>query len=150
MKGKYWAVAILLLLVIGRPARAVEGSFPTSTAGGFPKLAAGSFQTLAAGAGTQLEMRQARIPARDATKYFVPVPSGVWRPLLIFGTEWREHYAGVFVKTSSGRLSLMITTLASRQATLLELRLSVRQLLDGLHRIGLIVSHGVESAGNED
>lgn len=134
MRVKYWAVAVLLLVAIGRPASAV----------------AGDFQTLAAGAGTQLEMRHARIPATDAAKLFVPAQGGVWRPLLMVGTEWREHYAGVLVKTSSGRLTLRIAVLASRQATSIDLRLSVRQLLDGLRRIGLIVSRGVESAGNED
>ena len=158
MKGKYWAVAILLLLVFGRPARAAAGGFPTfaasdfqtNVAGGSRTPAGGGFCTLASAIGGQIEMRRARIPARDAAGWFVPLPSGMWRPLLIFGTEWRQHYAGVFVKTSSGRLSLMIATLASDQATLVELRVSVRQLLDGFRTIGLIVSRGVESAGNED
>jgi hypothetical protein len=158
MKGKYWAVAILLLLVFGRPARAAAGGFPTfaasdfqtNVAGGSRTPATGGFRTLAAGAGTELEMRQARIPARDAAKLFVPAPGGVWRPLLIFGTEWREHYAGVFVKTSSGRLSLMIATLASDQATLVELRVSVRQLLDGLRSVSLITNYAAETAEGED
>ena len=142
MRVKYWAVAIVLLVAIGRPARAAAAGLQTHAAGGF--------QTLAAGAGAQLEMRDARIPARDAAKYFVPLPGGVWRPLVMVATEWRVHYAGVFVKTSGGRLSVLFATLASRQATLVELRVSVRQLLDGLRRIGLIVSRGAASVGDED
>lgn len=136
MRVKYWAVAIVLLLAIGQPARA---------AGGFQTLAAGDYQMLAAGAGAQLEMRQARIPAMDAAKFFIPAPGGVWRPLLMVGTEWRERYAGVFVKTSGGRLSVLIATLASRQATLVELRVSIRQLLDGLRSAGLIAGCAAES-----
>ena len=138
MKGKYWAVAIPLLLVFCLSARAAAGSLPTSTAGGFPKLAAGGFQTLAAGAGAQIEMRRAKVTGVNAGRLFVPAPGDSWQPLLQVATPWFEHYAGVFVKTSGGRLSLMIATLASRQATLVELRVSVRQLLDGLRTICLL------------
>jgi hypothetical protein len=158
MRGKYWAVAIVLLVAIGRPARAAAGGFQTFAAGDFQTLAmgdsralaGGDFRTLASAVGGQIEMRQARIPARDATKYFVQVPSGVWRPLLMVGTEWHKHYIGVFVNASRGRLSLLIATLSSRQATLVEVRLSVRRLLDGLRSVSLITDYAAEAPEGED
>ena len=134
MRVKYWAVAVLLLVAIGRPASAV----------------AGDFQTLAAGAGAQVEVRRAKVTGVNASRLFVPAPGDSWQPLLQVAMPWSGRYVGFLVKSSEGRLSLLFATLASHQATLVEVRLSVRQLLDGLRRIGLIVSRGVESAGNED
>jgi hypothetical protein len=134
MKVKYWAAVFLLLLTIGQPARA----------------ATGGFQTLAGGAGARLEMRQSHLSALDPARRFVLAPGSSWQPLLMVGTGWPEHYAGVFVKTSDGRLSLLIATLASRHATLTELRLNVRRLLAGLRRPGTIVSYAVTTAADED
>lgn len=141
MRVKYWAIAVVLLLAVCRPARAA-GSLPTLTAGGF--------RTLAAGLGAQVEMRHAKVPAMNASRFNVPTPGGSWQPLLQVATSWSERYAGVFVKTSGGRLSLMIETLASGQATLVELRLSVRRLLDGLRSAGRIAECGIVAAGEED
>jgi hypothetical protein len=141
MRVKYWAIAVVLLLAVCRPARAA-GSFPTLTAAGF--------QTLAAGLGAQVEMRHAKVPAMDAVRLLASAPGGSWQPLLQVAAPWSAHYAGIFLKSSSGRLSLMIATLASRQATLVELRLSVRQLLDGLRSVSLITDYAAETAEGED
>ena len=115
MRVRDWVIVALLLLAAATSARA----------------ASGDFQTLVSGLGAQLELRRVEVPSAGSG-YPVPAPGRSWHPILQAVAPWSERYAGVFLKSSSGRLSLLFETLVPQRATLVELRLSVRRLLESL------------------
>ena len=123
MKLKTCALAILLLLAAGKPARAV----------------AASFEAFAGGLDMQIELCPAPLPWTSAAGPLAPPPAGSGRPLLILTSAQPARALGVFVSASPGRLTLLIATPRSSHATLIELRLNLRPLLAWLRSTGLVV-----------
>jgi len=119
MKVNNWVLAAVLSSATCAPTRA----------------ASGDFQTLASGLGAQLELRRVEVLA-TGDGFPASVPGRPWHPLVQAVAPCSERYAGVFLKSSSGRLSLLFETLVPHHATLVELRLSVRRLFALLYNAG--------------